>query len=483
MPKVPSGNRKGKRTRPYNPAKIIEEEKRNKLRLASQRQREAAKKNVYSEKWFNHIVQQHNTHLKGSAPVVDAKPVSATIEYAWTRILDNTSVVTQAEFETARSYGQETTKPCGYAVAIDITGYDEWTTKANPIKTVYRAADTQIYHMDSAHLVGAAHDFRIDFWVGVPVTESQMGMDRAVVVAPAQKTVYPDCSPSYTGNLSIGHTIKHDERRPEFYKYYGEGKFRRYMQVGVYSPTVSGDTNSGDVGSAKLRMKARCLKYDSGVDLSSTHLKRIYPHVIDYPIYDPALVSGPVGTDGGSTITVVQDAGVSVAAGATGKYYVTLADNALDAVAHDDAVYKLDRPIYVNASTTAGTTPQPAALRYFRQGLITGHTGGPKKYLFAHIADAMTMKEMSGIVTGSTYSTSNPIRMFKEVNSAGVACGGKGLSSVVNVAHSGLTAPNLKRYAATAAKASDGPFSVGNLLDDPRVIHPEGTITKIYGQR
>jgi len=437
-----------------------------------------AKASPYTDKWLSALRRAQSNGLR-DVPAMGEMARSATKVFTWTRILTTDDACRRSEFEVAKQDGFNTPVPCGYGVAIDITGYDEYLDPDGGASK-FRIASSQIYHVDSAQIMGSSDSYRVSFWAGVPAIQQTLGTDRYVVVAPTQRTVYPDCSPSYSGIMSFGHMIQSDERRVMFYKHYGGGRFRKYLQLGVYSPTYAGDSGSKQVGTIDVRVQARCFIHEDSGEIFEGRRKEPYPEVIDYPVFDPAEISGPMVTEGEQVITAVRGANVTIEAVADqGKYHVYLDENSLDANPKEDAIYRLERPIFVNVSQSPTATPQPEPLRYFRYGGV-GVSTEKKFYLYSDLLTAITTAEAVGYLEGSSFTTGAANKMVKEIDAAGTASGGKGLESHLNVAHSGFPAPKLKRTQAFLAKSPQVAHYMGDRLDHPMAIRPEGVITKWY---
>jgi len=436
----------------------------------------------YSEAWKAAI---RSSQMRAIGPwgasTITGDPESATLRYAWSRVLTRDSVCTEADFETSRLANMPTTNPCGYAVAIDITGYDEWsapTGGSGSHVSYFRPSETQIYHIDMAHMKGRSLEHRLKWMACVPAIEKRSGTEYPVTIAPVEQTTYPDVHPSNTKNLSFGHTLKATDRRMTFYKRYTDpsatiARYRKYMVVGVYSPLSCNGASAGsdDVGFVDLTMQVRA--FVEQTEMNAGYTKKALPSVIDYPIYDPAELEGPMGDDTSTLVNVVVSSTLNIKAGKTsGKYYAFVELPALDDVPRVGALYKLEKPIMINVATTSGGPGQPAALQYFVYDKMTDGETDPKGYFFASLHDAMECQPSSGFTTSTTITTTYPVRMIKEVDASGMATArGRGMGNMINVAHTGLTAPPLKRVLGSGQPGSHSGKHEFD-LEHPSVIQP-----------
>lgn len=437
----------------------------------------------YSAAWKSAI---RNTQIRSvgawGASVISGDPESVTLRYNWSRILTRDSVCTEADFETCRLANIPTSNPCGYAVAVDITGYDEWSSPTQGTTSYFRPAETQIYHIDMAHIRGRSLEHRVKWSACVPAVETRAGLEYPVTIAPVEQTTYPDVSPSNTKNLSFGHTLKPSDRRMTFYKRYTDpsasvARYRKYMVVGVYSPLSCNGASAGsdDVGSVDITLQCRAFSEQS--EMAGGYSKVPLPMVIDYPIYDPAELEGPLGDDTSTLITIVVSSNVKIKPGTTGKYYVYVDEHALDDVPRGMALYKLERPLMINVATTSGGSPQPCALQYFRYGAMAGGETSDQGYLFSSLFDAMEFQPSTGYATTTTIQTTYPVRMIKEVDASGIATArGRGLGNVINVSHNGLTAPRLKRVQNTNKMLLGAKQPRGFDISHPQVVTPDAVL-------
>lgn len=407
----------------------------------------------YSGKWLQAL---RSSQLKSigawGASTISSSPESVTQMYNWTRVLEIDSVCSEAEFEVARLANLPTSLPCGYAVAIDVTGFDEWANVDATKQSFFRPAATQIYHIDMAHAKGRSLDHRIKWMAAVPAVEHKNGIEYPITIAPVEVTTYPDVAPSSTKFLSFGHTIKPSDRRMTFYKRYTDPteavvRYRKYMVVGIYSPLRcnGGLANvSNDVGVVDLTMQTRAFKEDS--PMSGEYHRRPLPPVIDFPVYDPTELEGPLGDDTSAIVTIVTSSEVTIRAGGTaGTYYAYVKNFALDDDPRVGALYRLERPIMMNVAATSGGPPQPVTLSYFRWDDMTGGAG-TYGYLFSNLHDAMECQPAAGYTADTLITTTYPVRMVKEVDASGIATArGRGMGNFLNVAHNGLQAPDLRR--------------------------------------
>lgn len=435
--------------------------------------------------WFDRMCLAFERDARVAVPpneMIGLSSVSATSKFMWTRSFTVDDVCTQLQFEDARRHGTLTVKPCAYAVAIDVTGYDEWVDDSGVLPKRYRKDSMQIYHVDVGQLDITALNSRVTVTAGIPVITSEMGLEYFSMVAPVTKTAYPDCSPSQTGYLSIGHTVDTNERRLTFVRDDEKGCFRKYLQLGIYSPTIPNDNDvGGPVGIAKLEMSVRALvNKRAGEDLDPIYHKVDYDSVVDFPIYDPAELYGTDSQTGVNKVTIVEGALVNIKKVFDNNFAVAVMEHYLDDSIRDNTIYELQNPIYMNRASLAGETAQPYALRYMKKSLNEDYANESHPFLYGSFDHARKGANIEGQVNDSTLFTTRPILAIKSMDRSGLfGSGGKGLSAHINSAHSGVRASKLRRMPVNSL-CLDRPVNHGAGMSDPRVIRPKGVIVKEY---
>lgn len=377
---------------------------------------EADKKN--HERWMQNI-----TGKFGKIASANGDPGRAhtrtTNKYEWTHILTKDHVVTQSAYAAALAAKGLTEKPCGYLVALDVTGYDlTYNSDGTDIVVRPNPKDTQVIQVTSATVECHADNYPLKVSVSVPVLENLTGHQTAKAVGTEHKQLFATSAPNNTGVLSFGHLLDSKHHRSVISLPVGEEEHKarnelRYMILGVYSVKASaiGMSTEPEAGVLTGRITCRNLEFPP-ITPDAGFVKVTQPKLLIIPTRSPQIVEGTIGL--GSVDPIQMPPGYRVEMKVSvrdDKYHVWLPEEGLVTRPRPDVIYALEVPIAVNSSKTRDGVAQEEIMTYMKVCLIPPFSNQPKAYLFQTLAKAKAADIHAGYLTSAVkdYGSANKL--------------------------------------------------------------------------
>jgi len=329
--------------------------------------------------------------------------------FEWTHLLDKDNVVTQMEYARARSTNTFTTKPCGYLVALDVTGYDIAVNETGS-DTVVRPVprDNQIVQITKAMVKCNTDNYPVNFRTQVPVLEHVSGVQTAKKVGYEETNLFVASDPKESSNHAIGQLLNENHHRSVVSLPAGTSPHLvdnelRYLILGVYSVQISAAGLCADKSAGVLSGKIHCrnMKF-APISPGPGFVKAVQPEILIIPTRSPQITEGTVGLGAIDTVLMPPGGTTEIVSQTGGKFTADISLDGLVTNPVPDIIYALDKPIPINVATVDGGVPQEQKMTHLRMCVIG--SGPPKAFIFPDVAAAKAASSSDGYLS----TTSKP---------------------------------------------------------------------------